>query len=169
MKTAANTLAPIHSDDGSTNIWFPSGPSKEIRRAIWRCCKNWIPEQLPALSDVEIWNDIIWAECNKLTLDQVAEFVEKDETIEKLAGELQDKDVHLWLMNFYATLETDEAAFQAVVAKRRHLPQPERGLQAEGRPHPRRRRHRRHAARHPQAIGRRPARQASRCGDHDGA
>ena len=122
VRTAANTLAPIHSDDGSNNIWFPSGPSKEVRRAIWRCCKNWIPGQLPALSDIEIWNDIIWPECNKLTLDQVAEFVEKDGTIEVLQGELDGTDVHLWLMNFYATLETDETAFQSVVAKRAIFP-----------------------------------------------
>ena len=47
VRTAANTLAPIHSADGSNNIWFPSGPSKEIRRAIWRCCKNWIPDAAP--------------------------------------------------------------------------------------------------------------------------
>lgn len=122
VRTAANTLAPIHSADGSTNIWFPSGTSKEVRRAIWRCCKNWIPEQLPALSDIEVWHDIIWAECNKLTLDQVADFVEQDAAIERLAGELQGTDVHLWLMNFYVTLETDETAFQAVVAKRAIFP-----------------------------------------------
>jgi hypothetical protein len=122
VRTAADALAPIHSDDGLNNIWFPSGPSKEVRRAIWRCCKNWIPEQLPALSDIEIWNDIIWPECDKLTLDQVAEFVEKDGTIEVLQGELDGTGVHLWLMNFYATLETDETAFQAVVAKRAIFP-----------------------------------------------
>ena len=122
VRTAANTLAPIHSADGSTNIFFPSGPSKEIRRAIWRCCKTWIPGQLPALSDMEVWHDIIWAECNKLTLDQVAEFVEKDATIENLADELQGKEVHQWLIEFYATLETDETAFQAVVTKRAIFP-----------------------------------------------
>ncbi|MEK6397135.1 MAG: hypothetical protein V4734_03540, partial [Terriglobus sp.] len=122
VRTAADTLAPIKSVDGSTNIWFPSGTSKEVRRAIWRCCKDWIPAQLPAESDVEIWNDIVWAECDKLTLDQIAEFVERDETIETLAGELQDIDVHQWLMKFYATLEADDAAFQAVVAKRAIFP-----------------------------------------------
>ena len=122
VRTAANTLAPIHSDDGSNNIWFPSGLSKEVRRAIWRCCKNWIPGQLPALPDVEIWNDIIWAECNKLTLDQVADFVEKVGTIEVLQGELDGTNVHLWLMNFYATLETDDTAFHVVVTKRAIFP-----------------------------------------------
>jgi len=122
VRTAAGTLAPIHSTDGTTNIWFPSGLSKEIRRAIWRCCKNWIPAQLPAQSDVEIWNDIAWPECNKLTLDQAAVFIEEDGTLETLAGELQEKEVHQWLMEFYATLKLDEPAFNTVVNKRRIFP-----------------------------------------------
>ncbi len=122
VRTAANTLAAIHPADGSKNIWFPSGSSKQVRRAIWCCCKNWIPAQLPALSDVEIWNDIIWPECNKLTLDKIAELVEKCGTIEILQGELDGTDVRLWLMNFYATSETDETGFLAVVAKRAIFP-----------------------------------------------
>jgi hypothetical protein len=122
VRTAAGTLAPIHSPGGQNNIWFPTGTTDKIRRAIWRCCKTWIPEQLPALSDVEVWHDIIWQECDKLTLDQVAIFVEKAETIEQLASELRDKDVHEWLIEFYATLKLDEPAFQTVVNKRRIFP-----------------------------------------------
>jgi hypothetical protein len=122
VRTAADTMAPIHSPDGS-NIWFPSNPNKEIRRRIWRCCKPWIPNQLPAQSDVEVWYDIIWPDCNKLTLDQVAIFIEDDGTIETLAGELSDeKEVHEWLNDFYATLKLSEPDFHAVVTKRRIFP-----------------------------------------------
>lgn len=122
VRTAAGTLAPIRSTDGANNIWFPSSVSKQVRRAIWRCCQTWIPEQLPAQSDVEVWHDILWPECDKLTLDQVASFIEEDDTIEKLASELQGKEVHEWLMEFYATLKLDEPAFHAVINKRRIFP-----------------------------------------------
>src|SRR5260370_22071650 len=122
VRTAASSLAPIHSPGGKNNIWFPTGATEKIRRAIWRCCKTWIPEQLPALSDVEVWHDIIWQECDKLTLDQVAVFIEEDDTIEKLASELQEKDAHEWLMEIYATLKLDEPAFQAAINKRSILP-----------------------------------------------
>lgn len=122
VRTAVGTLAPIHSPDGAHNIWFPAGATEKIRRAIWSCCKTWFPAQLPAQSDIELWHDIIWPECDKLTLDQVAEFIEQDETIEKLASELQQKDVHEWLMELYTTLKLDEPAFQAVINKRRIFP-----------------------------------------------
>ena len=52
------------------------------------------PRQLPALPDVELWQDILWPECGKLTLDQVAEFIEADGSIETLAAKLKGKDAH---------------------------------------------------------------------------
>ena len=122
VRTAAGRLARIHSADGANNIWFPSNASKQVRRAIWRCCKTWIPEQLPAQSDVEVWHEIIWPECDKLTLDQVAAFIEEDHTIEKLGSELRGEGVHEWLMEFYGTLKLDESAFQAIINKRRIFP-----------------------------------------------
>lgn len=122
VRTAAGTLASIQSSGGKNNIWFPTGGNEKIRRAIWRCCKTWIPAQLPAQSDVEVWHEIIWPECDRLTLDQVAVFIEDDETIETLASELEDKDVHEWLMEFYATLRLDETAFPGVINKRRIFP-----------------------------------------------
>jgi len=123
VRTAAGHVAPIHSTDGNTNIWFPTGSSEKIRRAIWRCCKTWFPDQLPAQSEVEAWNEIVWQDCNKLTFDQVAKFIEDDDTLEKLRGELWDeKDVHEWLNEFYAALKPSEQDFLAVVDKRRIFP-----------------------------------------------
>lgn len=121
VRTAAGALAPIHSPDPG-NIFFPTGATETIRRAIWRCCQTWLPEQLPALSDVEVWHDIVWQECAKLTFDQVAVFIEDDDTIDKLASELQEKDVHEWLMEFYDALKLDETTFQVVINKRRIFP-----------------------------------------------
>ena len=123
VRTAAGNMAPIHSVDGTSNIWFPTGSADKARRAIWGCCKTWIPAQLPAQSEVEVWNEIIWQECNKLTFDQVAAFIENDDTIKTLAAELSEgKDIHEWLNEFYAALKLSEPDFLAVIAKRRIFP-----------------------------------------------
>lgn len=121
VRTAAGNIAPIHS--GDTDIYFPTGSSEEIRQAIWRCCKTWAPAQLPAQAEVEAWNEIIWQDCKKLTFDQFAEFIEEDDTIEKLAGELVDgKDVHEWLNEFYAALKLSKPDFLSVIDKLRIFP-----------------------------------------------
>ena len=121
VRTAAGDIAPIRSEDGT--IYFPTGAGEKIRRAIWRCCKTWFPEQLPAQSEIEAWNEIIWQECNRLNFDQVAAFIEQDDTIEKLRSELSEgKDVHEWLNEFYAALKSSETDFLTVVDKRRIFP-----------------------------------------------
>jgi hypothetical protein len=122
VRTAAATMAPIQSPDGKKYAWFPSGPTKEIRRGIWRCCRSWFPEKLPALQDVELWQDILWPECGKLTLDQLAELIEVEGSIETLTAKLKGKDAHAWLNDFYATLKLSEPDFLAVATKRRIFP-----------------------------------------------
>jgi hypothetical protein len=121
VRTAGNNMASIQAPEG--NIWFPSGPNKEVRQRIWGCCKEWFPNQLPALSDVEAWHEIIWQDCYKLTLDQIAAFIEHHGTIDVLAGQLSAKvKIYHWLNDFYATLKMSEPDFQGVVAKRRIFP-----------------------------------------------
>jgi hypothetical protein len=123
VRTAAGTIAPIHSPDSNHNIFFPSNPSKDIRRRIWRCCSTWIPTQLPAKADVDVWYEIIWPACNRLTLDQVAIFIEQTDTVEKLASELSEgNDVYQWLKEFYATLKLSDSELLSVVSKRRIFP-----------------------------------------------
>ena len=121
VRTAADTVAAIRAPDGTNNIWFPSNSNPVIRRRIWRCCSKWIPDQLPAKPDVDAWYDIIWPECKRLTLDQVATFIEEDDTIKKLEGELAE-GVHAWLNEFYKTLKLSEQEFLSVVVKRRIFP-----------------------------------------------
>ncbi|HWD91723.1 MAG TPA: hypothetical protein VG938_05160 [Verrucomicrobiae bacterium] len=86
VKTAAGTLAAIRAPDGTNNIWFPSNAIKEIRNRIWRCCKDWFPPNLPAESDIHIWHDIIWPDCEKLTLERIAEWIEDCGTIAEVSA-----------------------------------------------------------------------------------
>lgn len=123
VRTAADTIEAIHTPDGKANIWFPSNSNIVIRRRIWSSCNTWMPDQLPAKLDMEAWYSIIWPECKRLTLDEVARLIEEDGTIEKLAGELAEgTDVHKWLNAFYSTLKLSDPEFLAVVAKRRIFP-----------------------------------------------
>lgn len=123
VRTAADTIEAIQAPDGTNNIWFPSHTNPVIRLHIWNCCNNWVPHWLPAKQDVNSWYEIIWSECKRMTLDEMARLIEDDDTVEKLAGELEEGvDAHAWLNKFYKTLKLSEQEFLAVVAKRRIFP-----------------------------------------------
>jgi hypothetical protein len=121
VRTAANTMAPIQIE-GKKYALFPSGGTKDVRRGIWRCARSWWPERIPALTDVELWQDIIWSDCGKLTLEQLATFIENEGSIEALAAKLKGKDAHAWLNEFYATLKLSETDFLSIIAKKAIFP-----------------------------------------------
>jgi hypothetical protein len=77
---------------------------------------------LPASSDVELWQDILWHECGKLTLDQLAAFLENEGSIATLTTKLKGKEAHAWLNEFYATVKLSETDFLSIVAKRAIFP-----------------------------------------------
>jgi hypothetical protein len=74
------------------------------------------------LSDVELWQAILWPECGKLTLDQFAAFIENDGAIATLTTKLKGKEAHAWLNEFYATVQLSETDFLSIVAKRAIFP-----------------------------------------------
>lgn len=122
VRTATDKLASILSDDGAKYIWFPTAAKKEIRDKLWLCCSSWFPDCLPRRTDVEIWHGIVWDECGKLTVAQLAEFIESTGTLDALSKELSGKDVHDWLNEFYALLKLDEAEYDSLINKRRLFP-----------------------------------------------
>lgn len=121
VRTAGNTMAPIQID-GKKYAWFPSGSTEEVRRGIWRCGSSWFPERLPAWTDVELWQDILWPECGKLTLEQLASLIEAEGSIETLTAKLKGKDAYAWLNEFYATLKLSEPDLLSIVAKKAIFP-----------------------------------------------
>ena len=133
VRTAANTLAPIHSRRRLEQYLVSERP---LQRGA--------PRHLALLQELDSRTAPGAIGHRNLERHHLARVQQADarpgrrvrgartERSRVLQGELDGTDVHLWLMNFYATLETDETAFQSVVAKRRDLPQPERHLQAKG-------------------------------------
>lgn len=121
VRTVANTLAPIQID-GEKYALFPSGATKEVRRGIWRCARSWWSERVPALTDVELWQDILWPECGKLTLEKLATSIESEGSIERLTAKLKGKDCQAWLNEFYSILKLSEPDFLSIVAKKAIFP-----------------------------------------------
>lgn len=123
VNTASGELASMLSDDGSVFLWFPYGVTKEQREKIWHVAQQWFPRCLPRQSDLDLWYRLSWNEYGKLTVAQLAAFVENKKTLADLSGALvQGKDVLDWLNEFYALLRTEEKEYDSIINKRLIFP-----------------------------------------------
>ncbi|UPT69026.1 MAG: hypothetical protein M0D57_10575 [Sphingobacteriales bacterium JAD_PAG50586_3] len=122
VTTATSSLQAILTNDGGNYMWFPTGSSKEIRLGIWNLTKDWFPHCLPKENEVELWNKLIWKECGKLTLTQLAEFIEALETIDVLAEKLKTRDAFEWLNEFYSLLKDEENEFDSILNNKAIFP-----------------------------------------------
>ena len=99
--------------------WREQGAAEKI----WRCAISWFPHVLPRGSDVELWYKLSWSEYGKLTVPQLARFVENQKTLANLTKCIGGrKDVFEWLKEFYALLKIDEAEYDSIVNNRSIFP-----------------------------------------------
>ena len=84
VNTATGELASILTLDKKKYMWFPYSRNKEIREEIWRLSYFWFPHCLPQKVDIELWYKLVWNDCGKLSIDQLASFVEDTCTLGKI-------------------------------------------------------------------------------------
>jgi hypothetical protein len=80
VRTTAGALASIHSPDDKNNIWFPSGATGKNPGAIWRCAKHGFPNSYQHYRMLKSGMTSSGRSAYKLTFDQVAVFIEDDDT-----------------------------------------------------------------------------------------
>ncbi|MGK7392617.1 MAG: sacsin N-terminal ATP-binding-like domain-containing protein [Candidatus Cyclobacteriaceae bacterium M2_1C_046] len=105
----------ILSADNKKYIWFPNSPKKDIRFQIWELANQWFPHALPNKDDVEIWYKLSWEECGKLTVYQLAKFVEGLKTLNNLKKSISEKNVYEWLKDFYNLIKLDEKNYDTII------------------------------------------------------
>lgn len=72
VNTAAQRRVSIVDEDGRKYVQFPVGSTAEIRAKIWSLAKDWFPHCLPKQDEVELWHQLLWEDCGKLTLEGLA-------------------------------------------------------------------------------------------------
>lgn len=122
VTNANSDLQSILQADGTKYMWFPSASKKEIREEIWRIGGKWFAHVLPEKTEIDLWYNLLWDECGKLTLDKFAEFVESRGSLEELQYVLPNDDAIDWLNDFYKLLVLDEKEYLAIITKRKIVP-----------------------------------------------
>ena len=123
VKNAEGNLKSIldHEDDRKY-MYFPSHPKKEIREEIWEVASEWFPHILPQKTEIDLWYNLSWDQCGKLTLDTLALFISQKKTIDELQKKLPKIDAVKWLNKVYKLLMLDEKECITILEQRAIVP-----------------------------------------------
>lgn len=106
----------IKRENGKSNVWFPSSQDKNIRIRIWELANMWIPMMLPRKDDIDIWYDLIWSDCSKLTIGKITEIIDKKMELSKIDEMLVEEiDPIDWLNMYYKLLNLDQSCLDEVI------------------------------------------------------
>lgn len=122
VKNADEDLKSILNKKDEKYMWFPTALKKDIRDEIWIMGSKWFPHVLPQRCEIDLWYQLAWDQCGKLTLDQFANFVEQKGTIAELKKVLLDDNTIEWLNNFYKLIQLDEKEYHTIMSKRKIVP-----------------------------------------------
>lgn len=112
-----DNLISILNEEKNIHAWFPNSTNKDIRAEIWEVSQHWFPHRLPQFSDIELWYKLNWKEFGKLTIEQLAKFIESCKTLDNLSGRLKGIEVVKWLNKFYELIKKDVQDYDLIINK----------------------------------------------------
>lgn len=115
-------LVSIKSSDKSPYVWFPNSSYKDLRHEIWSLGSCWFPHCLPQETHIEVWNQLIWKDCDKLNVDVFASFVEQQKSLENLGLVLNSINEYDWLNRFYLLIKREVAEYDTIINNRAIFP-----------------------------------------------
>lgn len=115
VDTEDNNRITILRADGTTNVWFPSAPSEDLRKKIWDLAYQWIPSRLPRKAHVDLWNELSWLDLSKLTPTVISNSIHKRLELTSLEKMLiKGTSPIVWLNSYYEILNLDQSCLNDV-------------------------------------------------------
>jgi hypothetical protein len=96
----------IKSSENKDQIYFPYASKKEIREVIWKLSKGLFPQNIPVKENIDDWYEIIWDDCYKQNIIEVAKDIEGALNLDNLKSKLNKSEVETleWLNEYYDLL-----------------------------------------------------------------
>ncbi|MDR1172337.1 MAG: hypothetical protein LBL24_07785 [Bacteroidales bacterium] len=104
-------FVPIKDSEGNNSIYFPHHTKDEVREKIWELEYKLFPDKIPAKRNVHNWDNVLWNDCRKDTLETISKFITNEEKLINLS-KLIDNDIDKsisWLNEYYELLDFEEA------------------------------------------------------------
>lgn len=96
----------IKNSENKDQIYFPSASKKEIREIIWKLSKGLFPQNIPVKENIDDWYEIIWDDCYKQNILELAKDIQGAINLETLKSKLNksEEESLKWLNEYYELL-----------------------------------------------------------------
>lgn len=86
-------------------IYFPSSKDPIVLEKIWELSSQLFPEKTPVIEHIEEWNNIIWEDCFRFTIEELSKVIHNNENVLMLSKALNtDESKTIAFLNQYYEL-----------------------------------------------------------------
>jgi hypothetical protein len=86
-------------------IYFPSSKDPIVLKKIWELSNQLFPQKTPVVEHIEEWNNIIWEDCFRFTIEELSNNIQSQGSISMLAESLNtDEEITIAFLNQYYKL-----------------------------------------------------------------
>lgn len=115
IETATGERKSIKSRDNKVMVWFPSNAKEDFRMSIWELMHKFKSYHLPKKDEIDIWYNIKWIDCGKLTLKTMISSVRNLENLNRLESDLREGlNPIVWMNEFFTLILSDKTILNEV-------------------------------------------------------
>jgi hypothetical protein len=110
----------IQDFEGKIQVYFPTSKKSKVRERIWKLSNSFFPKSLPDKKQIHEWHGVIWKDCFKQTVTELAKNIQKETDLKNLSETInkQESEIIGWLNQFYDLLNFEGNTIDEVIKDR---------------------------------------------------
>ncbi len=106
----------IWNDSDECQVYFPNANNDNIRNKIWELSQKMFPGSIPIKEHIKDWDDIIWSDCKKFSIENLSEEIEYKENTATLSDSISGNDAISFLNDYYDLLNLEQKHIKDIYA-----------------------------------------------------
>lgn len=99
-------------------VFFPYAEKDDVREKIWMLSQKLYPQYIPIKEHIDNWNDVIWNDCYKYSIEELTKDIEQKKNIENIATQIggDENDAIDFLNRYYDLLNLEKNHIKDIAA-----------------------------------------------------
>lgn len=112
-----NRISILNQND-EHQVFFPYAEKDDVRENIWTLSQRLYPQYIPIKEHIGSWNNVIWSDCYKYSIEELTEDIEQKKNIENIVAHIggNENDAIDFLNSYYDLLNLEKNHIKDIVA-----------------------------------------------------